>query len=65
MEDRVKRMIVAIDILKAAISKDVHCMISCEMRYERASNDRTLEGIKQGLIELALDVLCGEQPLPL
>jgi hypothetical protein len=70
MEDRVKRMIIAIDILKAVVSNDRYAMVSCENRYGRGAaevggKERPLAAISKNLNELALDFLCGEQPLPI
>jgi hypothetical protein len=66
--DRVKRMIVAIDILKAVVSRDRWAMIACESKYGRPAIDPlkliNTDTISKNLCELALDVLCGEQPLP-
>ena len=61
--DKTTRMTAAIDILKAAIACDTYPMIVIENRFGRGSKDRSLDAVRKGLAELALDVLCGEQPI--
>jgi hypothetical protein len=57
-----KKITAAIDVLKAAISKDRCAMVVVEKRFGREV-DGTVERKLQGLAELALDILCGEQPI--
>jgi hypothetical protein len=38
-------------------------MIVIENRFGRGAKDRSLDAVRKGLAELALDILCGEQPL--
>jgi hypothetical protein len=52
----------AIDVLKAAIACDTYPMIVIENRFGRGAKDRSLDAVRKGLAELALDILCGEQP---
>lgn len=64
MEDRVKRMIIAIDILKAVVSGDRYTMISCENRYGRGAaevrgKERPAAAISKNLSELARTFFAG------
>ena len=63
MDDLAKRTTAAIDVLKAAIACDTYPMIVIENRFGRGAKDRSLDAVRKGLAELALDILCGEQPL--
>jgi len=54
-------MVAAIDVLKAAIANDTYPMIVIENRFGRGTADRSLDAVRKGLTELALDILCGEQ----
>jgi hypothetical protein len=62
---QVKRWIAAVDVLKAAVSNDRCTMVSTLERYKRAVVVSTLtpDAIGRKVAELALDILCGEQPV--
>lgn len=62
--EQTKRWIAAVDVLKAVVSNDRCTMISCEERYGRGAGMlRTHDAVVKNLNELALDILCGEQPV--
>ncbi len=71
MTDLSKRMSAAIDVLKAGVSNDRCTMVSVLERYKRATaftpDAITLNApngaINRRVTELALDILCGEQPI--
>jgi hypothetical protein len=63
MDDLAKRTTAAVDVLKAAIAGDTYPMIVVENRFGRGAKDRSLDAVRKGLAELALDILCGEQPI--
>lgn len=57
--DFAQRISSAVDVLKAAISKDQYTMVGAEIRWKRESKERGIAGMQQGLCELALDILTG------